>query len=120
MIKITSMTHGVAQFFGDNMKRISLVIASTLLSCAVYAAPVKIGFVTTLTTNGALIGQDMKQAVDLAMQHLGGKAGNTPLEVIFADDAFSAETGKKVTEQLVKQDNVDFVAGYIWSNVLLA
>jgi len=102
------------------MKRIFLVIASTLLSCTVHATPVKIGFVTTLTTNGALIGQDMKQAVDLAMQHLGGKAGNTPLEVIFADDAFSAETGQKVTEQLVKKDDVDFVAGYIWSNVLLA
>jgi branched-chain amino acid transport system substrate-binding protein len=36
---------------------------------------VKIGFVTTLTTGGAVIGNDMKNAVDLAMEHLGGQAG---------------------------------------------
>ena len=62
----------------------------------------------------------MKNAVDLAMTHLGGMAGDTQLEVIFGDDGFAPETGKQVTDKLVKQDDVDFVAGYIWSNVLLA
>ena len=40
--------------------------------------------------------------------------------MIFEDDAFAPETGKQVTDKLVKQDDVDFVAGYIWSHVLLA
>ena len=86
----------------------------------VHAAGVKIGFVTTLTTGGAVIGKDMENAVNLAMEHLGGKAGNVPLEVVFADDGFKPEVGKQSTDRLVKQDNVDFVAGYIWSHVLLA
>ncbi|MEM8731257.1 MAG: ABC transporter substrate-binding protein [Pseudomonadota bacterium] len=104
------------------MKHLST--AAAVLACltapAVSASEAKIGFVTTLTTGAAVIGNDMKNAVDLAMTHLGGKAGDTTLEVIFADDGFAPETGKQVTDKLVKQDDVDFVAGFIWSHVLLA
>jgi branched-chain amino acid transport system substrate-binding protein len=102
------------------MKKTLLTIAAASLAATSYAAPVKIGFVTTLTTGGAVIGKDMQNAVNLAMDHLGNKAGNTDLEVIFADDGFKPEVGKQATDRLVKQDNVDFVAGYIWSHVLLA
>ncbi|WP_240453781.1 ABC transporter substrate-binding protein [Chachezhania antarctica] len=80
----------------------------------------KIGFVTTLTTPAAVIGNDMKNAAELAREHLGGKAGDTDLEIIFADDGFAPETGKQATDKLVKQDDVDFVTGFIWSHVLLA
>ncbi len=84
------------------------------------AAEVKIGFVTTLSTGAAVIGNDMKKAVELAVEHMGGKMGPLDVKVIFADDGFKPEIGKQVTDKLVKQDDVDFVAGYIWSNVLLA
>ena len=40
--------------------------------------------------------------------------------MVFGDDGFAPDTGKQVTDRLVKQDNVDIVAGYIWSHVLLA
>ena len=81
---------------------------------------VKIGFVTTLTTGGAVIGNDMKNAVELALEHLDNSAGGKKLEVLFEDDQFKPEIGKQVTDKLVKQDDVDFVAGYIWSHVLMA
>ena len=99
--------------------QLSLVAAALAVTTA-SAAPVKIGFVTTLTTPAAIIGKDMQNSVNLAMEHLGGKAGSTPLEVIFADDGFKPDVGKQATDRLLKQDNVDFVAGYIWSHVLLA
>ncbi|MEJ6629450.1 MAG: ABC transporter substrate-binding protein, partial [Burkholderiaceae bacterium] len=102
------------------MKRTLLALAAAAVAGSLHAAPVKIGFVTTLTTGGAVIGKDMQNAANLAMEHLGGKAGNTQLELIFADDGFKPEVGKQATDRLVKQDNVDFVAGYIWSHVLLA
>ena len=35
-----------------------------------------IGFVTTLTTGAAVIGHDMQNAANLAVEHLGGKAGD--------------------------------------------
>ncbi len=103
------------------MKRtFSAALAAVILAGSAWADTAKIGFVTTLTTPAAVIGNDMKNAVDLAMEHLGGKAGDHDLEVIFADDGFAPETGKQATDKLVKQDDVDFVAGYIWSHVLLA
>lgn len=98
----------------------TLALAASLMSTAAWAETVKIGFVTTLTTGAAVIGKDMENSVNLAVEHLGGKAGDLDIEVIFADDGFAPETGKQATDKLVKQDDVDFVAGYIWSHVLLA
>ena len=103
------------------MKKITtLAVAASLMAAPAFAESVKIGFVTTLTTGAAVIGQDMQNAVDLAVEHLGGKAGPLDIEVIYGDDGFAPETGKQATDKLVQQDDVDFVAGYIWSHVLLA
>ncbi|MGB1309744.1 MAG: ABC transporter substrate-binding protein [Leucothrix sp.] len=97
-------------------------LATTLFgtSLVVQADPVKIGFVTTLTTPAAVIGEDMKQSVELAMEHIDGKMGGKAIELIFEDDGFKPDIGKQKTDKLVKQDDVDFVAGYIWSHVLMA
>lgn len=103
------------------MKKLLMTAAAVgLMGASAHAETVKIGFVTTLTTGAAAIGEDMRHSVELAMEHLDSKAGEHDLEVIFEDDAFAPETGKQVTDKLVKQDDVDFVAGYIWSHVLLA
>ncbi len=99
---------------------ISAALAATMLTGTAWADSVKVGFVTTLTTGAAVIGKDMENAVNLAVEHLGGKAGPLDLEIIFGDDQFAPDAGKQVTDKLVKQDDVDFVAGYIWSHVLLA
>jgi branched-chain amino acid transport system substrate-binding protein len=87
---------------------------------AVSADKVKIGFVTTLTTPAAVIGNDMKDAFDLANEHIGGTMAGLEVEIIYEDDGFKPEIGKQKTDKLVKQDDVDFVTGYIWSHVLLA
>lgn len=102
--------------------RWSAVAAITALCAGPAAAAdaVKIGFVTTLTTGAAVIGNDMKNAVELALEHMGGKMSGLPIEVIYEDDGFKPEIGKQKTDKLVKSDDVDFVTGYIWSHVLLA
>jgi branched-chain amino acid transport system substrate-binding protein len=51
---------------------------------------------------------------------MGRKMGGLPVEVIYEDDGFKPETGKQKTDKLIESDHVDFVVGYIWSNVLLA
>jgi branched-chain amino acid transport system substrate-binding protein len=40
--------------------------------------------------------------------------------VIYEDDGQKPDVGKQKTEKLIQSDKVDFIAGYIWSNVLLA
>ena len=104
-------------------KSISTAVLATALmgtSIAAQADAVKIGFVTTLTTPAAVIGEDMKQSVELAMEHIGGKMGGKDIELIFEDDGFKPDVGKQKVDKLVKQDDVDFVAGFIWSHVLMA
>lgn len=98
------------------------LLATALLgtSLGAQADTVKIGFVTTLTTPAAVIGEDMKHSVELALEHINGKMGGKAIEVIFEDDGFKPDIGKQKTDKLIKQDDVDFVAGYIWSHVLMA
>ena len=92
-----------------------------LISLPLQAAQtVKIGFVTTLTTGAGVIGRDMRDAVELGLDHLGRKMGGLTVEIIYEDDGFKPGIGKQKTEKLVKKDRVNFVAGYIWSHVLLA
>src|SRR5215467_9701024 len=87
---------------------------------AMAQAPIKIGFISTFSGPQAAIGEDMRRSVELAKEHLGGKMGGKTIEIIYEDDAFKPDVGKQKSEKLVQQDKVDFVSGYIWSNVLLA
>ncbi len=103
------------------------LLAATLVAASVASLPVtgftdsvKIGFVTTLTTPAGVIGEDMQKAVNLAVEHLGGKMAGKDIEMFFEDDGFKPEIGKQKADKLVKKDDVDFVAGFIWSHVLLA
>jgi branched-chain amino acid transport system substrate-binding protein len=82
--------------------------------------PIKIGFISTFSGPQAAIGEDMRRSVELAKEHLGGKMGGVPFEIIYEDDQFKPDVGKQKSEKLVQQDKVNVVAGYIWSNVLLA
>ena len=91
-----------------------------LAAPAMAADKVKIGFVTTITTPAGVIGQDMVDAVNLAMEDIGGKMAGLDVELLIEDDAFNPPIGKQKVDKLVKKDNVDFIGGFIWSHVLLA
>jgi branched-chain amino acid transport system substrate-binding protein len=81
---------------------------------------IKIGFVSTFSGPPAAIGNDMRNSFELALDHLGRKIGGLPVEVIYEDDQTKPEVGVQKTQKLIESDKVDFVVGYIWSNVLLA
>ena len=98
----------------------TLSLAVMLSSQLAFAETVKIGFVTTLTGGAGAIGNDMRDAVELALDHLGRKMGGSDVEMFYEDDTFKPAVGKQKTEKLVKKDKVHFVGGYIWSHVLMA
>ncbi len=101
--------------------RLIAVAAAMLLSLPAHAADtVRIGFVTTLSGPAGIIGKHMRDAADLALAMLDGKIGGKPAEIVYADDQFKPDVGRQVTDELLKRDKVDFLTGYIWSNVLLA
>ena len=103
-------------------KKFLLLASAGLMAIgpAVAAEKVKIGFVTTITTPAGVIGKDMVDAVNLAMEDIGGKMAGLDVELIVEDDGFKPAIGKQKTDKLVKQDKVQFVTGFIWSHVLLA
>src|SRR3977135_133993 len=94
--------------------------ALALANPAMAADSVKIGFVSTFSGPTAVIGNDMRNSFELALDHMGRKMGGLPVEMIYEDDQQKPDVGKQKTEKLVQSDKVDFIAGYIWSNVLLA
>jgi branched-chain amino acid transport system substrate-binding protein len=106
------------------MRRTLLVASAALMLAAGPAMAqqktIKIGFVSTFSGPTAVIGNDMRNSFELALDHLGRKMGGLPVEVIYEDDQQKPEVGKQKTEKLIESDKVDFVTGFIWSNVLLA
>lgn len=105
------------------MKTRLLIILSALglLAAPAFAQEqVKIGLVTTLSGPAGVIGKHMKDAADLALEMLGGKIGGVPASIIYGDDQFKPDVGRQVSDELMKRDKVDFMTGFIWSNVLLA
>ena len=117
-------TANVENKTGDAMKRMTIIPAAVL---ALIAGPalaqqktVKIGFISTFSGPVAAIGNDMKNSFELGLDQHGRKLGGLPVEVIYADDQLKPEVGVQKTQELIQSDHVDFVVGYIWSNVLLA
>ncbi len=106
------------------MKRVLLATTALLAFAAGPAGAqqktVKIGFVSTFSGPTAVIGNDMRNSFELALDHLGRKMGGLPVEVIYEDDQQKPEVGVQKSQKLVESDKVNFVVGYIWSNVLLA
>jgi branched-chain amino acid transport system substrate-binding protein len=98
-------------------------LAALLALAAVPAAAedsAKIGFVATFSGPAAAIGNDMRDAFELALDRLGRKVGGLAVNVIYEDDQQKPEVGKQKTDKLIGADRVDVLTGYIWSNVLLA
>src|SRR5437868_7923067 len=94
------------------------IAALALAQPAVAADSIKIGFISTFSGPTAAIGNDMRNSFELALDHMGRKMGGIPVEVIYEDDGQKPDVGKQKTEKLVQSDKVDFIVGYIWSNVL--
>src|SRR5258706_1083688 len=108
------------------MKKTTVTLLAALVCAAFAAAPalgqqkVKIGFITTLSGPQGVIGEDMRNSVELALDHLKRKVGGLDAEVIYGDDQVKPDVGKQVAEEMLKKHQVNFVSGIIWSNVMLA
>src|SRR3989454_9653112 len=103
------------------MTRAALVgLLAALVAVPAAAQTVKIGFITTLSGPQGVIGEHMRNSVELALDHLGRKVGGLEVEVIYGDDQVKPDVGKQVADEMLKKPQVHFVAGIIWSNVMLA
>ncbi len=100
-----------------------LVAVSALLLAANAAAAqdkVRIGLIYTLTGPGAVLGQQSKNAFELAVKDLGGKMGGKDVELFIVDDELKPDVAIQKVKALLERDKVDFVVGPIFSNMLQA
>ena len=103
-----------------NIKSIALAGAAAIAFNAHAASELKIGFLSTLSGPAGAIGVEIRDGFNLALKMAGGKLGDLPTEVIFADDTLNPEMGKQLAERLLKRDRVNLMTGVVFSNVMLA
>ena len=107
-----------AVFITSLAAALAAVFVST--SAAQAADKVKIGFASTLSGPSAALGVDIRDAFQLAVKLNGGKLGGLPAEVLVGDDQFKPDVGRQLAEKFVKLDKVNFLTGFVFSNIMLA
>jgi len=101
-------------------------ILAALAAALAFAMPaqaqqkIKIGFISTFSGPQGVMGQYMKDSVELALDHLGRKVGGLDVEMFYGDDQFKPDVGVQVAQEMLQKNQVDFMSGIIWSNVMLA
>ena len=104
-------------------KKLGVAMALTALAGIGQASaqqdPLKIGFITTLSTPAGYIGEDERDGFMLAVKQEGGKLGGVPVDVIVEDDGLKPGSGKQTAERML-QNGVKVFTGINFSNVLVA
>ena len=100
------------------------VFASTLALalCAPVLAQetVKIGMILPLTGPFASTGRQIEAAARLYMQQNGSTVAGKKIELIVKDDAGTADTTRRIAQELVVNDKVAFLAGFGLTPLALA
>src|SRR5215467_9684114 len=80
----------------------------------------KIGVIATLSGPPAVLGQQLRNGIQLAVKDLGGKLGGREVELIVQDDELKPDVAVSKVKAMIERDKVDFVVGPIFSNILAA
>ncbi len=80
----------------------------------------KVGIMVTLSGPSAVLGQQARDGFQLAVKQLGGKLGGLDTEVVVVDDELKPDVAVTKVRGLIDRDQVNFVVGPIFSNVLQA
>jgi branched-chain amino acid transport system substrate-binding protein len=102
---------------------LAALLAVSMAGSSAFAAdpaPLKIGMITTLSTAGGYLGEDMRDGFQLAIDEEHGKLGGVPVQVQIEDDGLKPANGKQIADKFRIQDKIDVFTGIIYSNVALA
>src|SRR5258708_21264635 len=73
---------------------------------------VKIGLILPMTGGQASTGKQIDNAVKLYMQQKGDTVAGKKIEVILKDDAAVPDNTKRLAQELIVNDKVNFIAGF--------
>jgi branched-chain amino acid transport system substrate-binding protein len=99
-------------------KLLSRAAIGAAIAGAVAAVPaqaqetVKIGLILPMTGGQASTGKQIDNAVKLYMQQKGDTVAGKKIEVILKDDAAVPDNTKRLAQELIVNDKVNFIAGF--------
>ncbi|WP_442872866.1 ABC transporter substrate-binding protein [Aurantimonas sp. C2-3-R2] len=103
---------------------IALMTAATLAGAAMAQTAddgkLKIGLMFTLSGPAAVLGEQGRDGFLLAVEKMGGRLGGLETEITTVDDELKPDIAANKARELVERDDVDFVVGPIFSNILMA
>lgn len=106
------------------MRKVMLAAAATaaigLAGGAAHAESLKIGFLATLSGPPAVLGEHMRDGFLLGVKQAGGKLGGLDTEVLVVDDELKPDAALTKVRGLLERDEVDMMAGVVFSNVMMA
>lgn len=97
-------------------------IAAILMSAGDAAAEekLKIGLIVTLSGPSAVLGGQVRDGFNLGVKTLGGRLGGLETEIFVVDDELKPDVAVTKVKGLLERDQVNFVVGPVFSNVLQA
>ena len=101
-------------------KLLCLALAGAMSMAAQAADKVKVGFVSTLSGPGGILGVAIRDGFQLGIEHTGGKLGGLPVELLIEDDQQKPDVAKQLADKLIKRDKMDFMTGIVFQNILQA
>jgi branched-chain amino acid transport system substrate-binding protein len=90
----------------------TLAVASLLSGAALAQDVVKIGLISSQSGPFAAVGRQMEGGVRLYIQQNGDRVAGKRIEVIVRDDAGVADQTRRLAQELVTNDKVNFLAGF--------
>jgi branched-chain amino acid transport system substrate-binding protein len=95
-----------------------LSISGLSMSAAHAEDNLKVGLIATLSGPPAVLGQQLRNGLALAIKDHGGKLGGRTVDLITADDELKPDVAVGKVKALIDRDKVDFVVGPVFSNIL--
>jgi branched-chain amino acid transport system substrate-binding protein len=114
---------------GEKSREKAEEVMRALIACgfaAVFSLPglaadkLTIGLMTTLSGPGAVVGNEIRDGMYLALDHLNNRVGGLPTTVIVADDSQKIEVATELANKFIRTDKVDVAMGFSFSNLMLA
>src|SRR3954451_2104466 len=93
------------------------VVLSMVAGHAVAQEKLKIGVIVTLSGPAAVLGQQSRDGLLLAVKDLGGKMAGRDVEVVAVDDELKPDAAVTKVKSLLERDKVDFGVGLLFSNI---
>ena len=95
----------------------ALLLSSLLAAPALATETVKIGMITTLSTGGGYLGEDVRDGFLLAVAEEDGKLGGQKIEVLIEDDGRKPANAKQIADRFLDKEKVEIITGVIFSNI---